>query len=214
MPPERRDQTTYREAGEPGRHGRHCLGPSGLCHEAYRPTDRAFRRPAFPQRRACSEGRDLGLHPLAALRPGMPWPDPVGDVQFDEPPTRVGRGELRVSYVAHATVLVQFDGLNILTDPVWAERSSPVTFAGPRRVRPPAVRWEHLPPIDVILVSHNHYDHLDTDTLGKLWRCDRPVIFTPLANPDTCAPAIRISKPSSSTGSNRLPWIASAPRWR
>lgn len=112
---------------------------------------------------------------------GVPWPARAAE-QFDRPPPRVGRGELRVSYVGHATVLVQFDGLNILTDPVWSERASPLPFAGPRRVRPPAIAFEDLPPIDLVLVSHNHYDHLDPRTLARLWRRDRATVIAPLGN--------------------------------
>ena len=85
--------------------------------------------------------------------------------------------DLRVTFINHATVLIQIDGRNILTDPVWSERVSPVSFAGPRRVRPPGIRFEDLPPIHVVLVSHNHYDHLDLATLDRLARRDRPRIF-------------------------------------
>jgi L-ascorbate metabolism protein UlaG (beta-lactamase superfamily) len=95
------------------------------------------------------------------------------------PPRRVGDGELRVTFINHATTLVQLDGINILTDPIWSERVSPVRFAGPRRYRPPGIRFEDLPPIDLVLVSHNHYDHLDIDTLKRLRRTE---ILTPLGN--------------------------------
>ena len=86
-----------------------------------------------------------------------------------EPPAdpiveRVTEG-IRATYINHATVLVQVAGLNILTDPVWSKRVSPVTFAGPKRVRDPGIPIEALPEIDLILVSHNHYDHLDTASL-------------------------------------------------
>ena len=89
---------------------------------------------------------------------------------------------MRITWVGHATALVQTQGLNILTDPVWSERASPVQFAGPRRVRAPGVRFEDLPKIDVVLVSHNHYDHLDLATLERLWARDRPLIVTSLGN--------------------------------
>jgi L-ascorbate metabolism protein UlaG (beta-lactamase superfamily) len=77
---------------------------------------------------------------------------------------------------------MQTQGLNILTDPVWSERVSPFSFAGPERVRAPGVRFEDLPPIDLVLVSHNHYDHLDLATLKRLWERDRPLIVTGLGN--------------------------------
>lgn len=93
------------------------------------------------------------------------WTDNRG---YPPPPERVGAGALRVTFVNHATTLVQMDGLNILTDPIWAERCSPVSFAGPARVRPPGVALEDLPPIDAVIISHNHYDHLDLETLAAL----------------------------------------------
>ncbi|HVR83269.1 MAG TPA: MBL fold metallo-hydrolase, partial [Planctomycetota bacterium] len=82
----------------------------------------------------------------------------------------------------HATVLLQMDGLNILTDPIWSYRCSPLSFIGPRRRRPPGLRFEDLPPIDVILISHNHYDHLDLPTLRSLAARDGPRILTGLGN--------------------------------
>jgi L-ascorbate metabolism protein UlaG (beta-lactamase superfamily) len=73
-------------------------------------------------------------------------------------------------------------GLNILTDPVFSERASPVSFAGPTRVNPPGIAFEDLPPIHVVLITHNHYDHLDTQTLGRLWQHHQPKIVAPLGN--------------------------------
>ena len=95
------------------------------------------------------------------------------------PPVQVGEGGLRVTFINHSTTLIQLDGINILTDPVWSERVSPVGFAGPRRHVPPGIRFEELPPIDIVLVSHNHYDHLDVNTLKRLRDCR---IITPLGN--------------------------------
>jgi len=102
------------------------------------------------------------------------------------PPPRVGVGELRVTFVGHATVLVQMDGLNLLTDPVWSNRASPFGWVGPRRHRPPGIRFEDLPPIDVVLLSHNHYDHLDVDTLRRLAETHSPRIVTGLGNAALC----------------------------
>ncbi|WP_253201216.1 MBL fold metallo-hydrolase [Sphingomonas quercus] len=87
-----------------------------------------------------------------------------------------------VTWIGHSTVLVQTRGLNILTDPVWAQRASPLSFAGPRRVRRPGVGLRDLPRIDIVLISHDHYDHLDTGTLSALWRRDRPLIVVGLEN--------------------------------
>lgn len=89
---------------------------------------------------------------------------------------------MRVTFVNHATVLLQMDGVNILTDPIWSERCSPVSFAGPKRVVPPGLRFEQLPTIDVVLLSHNHYDHLDVSTLRRLADEHRPRILVPLGN--------------------------------
>lgn len=109
-----------------------------------------------------------------ATREPDPWEEVEGAKPGPPPPERVGEGELRVTFVNHATVLVQMDGVNLLTDPIWSERASPVSFAGPRRVRPPGIRFEDLPPIDVVLISHNHYDHLDVPTLRRLFDEHRP----------------------------------------
>ena len=95
------------------------------------------------------------------------------------PPRRVGEGQLRLTFINHSTTLVQLDGINILTDPIWSERTSPVSFIGPRRHRAPGIRFEDLPPIDLVLVSHNHYDHLDVPTLKRL---STSAILTPLGN--------------------------------
>jgi len=98
------------------------------------------------------------------------------------PPARVDGGALRMTFVNHSTVLLQVDGMSILTDPIWSERPSPFPFVGPKRHRPPGIRFDDLPKIDLVLVSHNHYDHLDVATLRALQRRDRPRIVTPLGN--------------------------------
>ncbi len=107
------------------------------------------------------------------------WPKQVA-VETAVPEARVGG--CRVTMVGHATVLLQVAGLNILTDPVWSNRASPLRFVGPRRVTAPGIRFDDLPPIDAVLLSHSHYDHLDVRTLARLHRRDRPLIVTPLGN--------------------------------
>ena len=110
------------------------------------------------------------------------WPKWVDAPPGPPPPARVGGGRVRVTFINHATLLVQMDELNILTDPIWSERTSPVTFAGPKRHRAPGIRFDDLPRIDLVLVSHNHYDHLDVPTLRRLQQRDHPRIVTPLRN--------------------------------
>ena len=109
------------------------------------------------------------------------WPQSVPVIPT-VPPRRVNGEAMRVTWIGHATVLVQTHGLNIVTDPIWSERASPFTFIGPSRVRLPGIRFEDLPKIDVVLVSHNHYDHMDLPTLRRLWERDRPLIVTSLGN--------------------------------
>jgi L-ascorbate metabolism protein UlaG (beta-lactamase superfamily) len=87
-----------------------------------------------------------------------------------------------VTWINHATFLVRFLGLNILTDPVWAERASPFSFMGPRRVHAPGVPFAELPPIHVVVLSHNHYDHLNVETLRKLEERDHPLFLVPLGD--------------------------------
>jgi L-ascorbate metabolism protein UlaG (beta-lactamase superfamily) len=111
--------------------------------------------------------------------PRNPWPATIS-VDPVLPDARVEG--LRVTMVGHATLLIQLAGLNILTDPVWSERASPLAFAGPRRVTAPGIALDDLPPIDAILLSHNHYDHLDIATLRALHARHDPLIVTPLGN--------------------------------
>ncbi|ATY33611.1 MBL fold metallo-hydrolase [Sphingomonas psychrotolerans] len=108
------------------------------------------------------------------------WPGRVA-VRPSKPPARVEGEAMRVTWIGHASVLVQTNGLNILTDPVWSERAGPFGF-GPTRVAQPGVRFEDLPKIDLVLVSHNHYDHMDLATLKRLWDRDEPIIVTSLGN--------------------------------
>jgi N-acyl-phosphatidylethanolamine-hydrolysing phospholipase D len=85
---------------------------------------------------------------------------------------------LQVTWVGQSTFLIQTDGLNILTDPLFSNRASPFGFIGPRRAAPPGVRFEDLPPIDVVVISHDHYDHLDSATIKRLG--NKPRYFVPL----------------------------------
>jgi L-ascorbate metabolism protein UlaG (beta-lactamase superfamily) len=115
-----------------------------------------------------------------ATRKPPPWPEKIDGAIGPKPVARVTDGSIRATLIGHATVLLQVGGLNILTDPIWSERASPLSWYGPRRVRAPAIRFDDLPPIDAVLLSHSHYDHLDRPTLAALHARDRPVVVTGL----------------------------------
>ncbi len=108
------------------------------------------------------------------------WPKSVPLPEAAQPDPRAD--DLRITMVGHATMLIQTAGLNILTDPVWSDRASPLAFAGPKRVTAPGIAFDDLPKVDLILLSHNHYDHLDLTTLAGLERDHKPLIVTPLGN--------------------------------
>jgi len=110
-----------------------------------------------------------------------PWPAAVPVTPSAPPPLRAG-DDLVVTFIGHATLLIQAAAGNVITDPVYAQRASPLSFAGPKRARQPGVLFDDLPPIAAVLVSHNHYDHCDLHTLRALDRRFAPVFVTPLAN--------------------------------
>lgn len=129
------------------------------------------------------KGRRFGafLKWIRTREPGE-WLEWVDAPYKESPPERVGRGKLRATVVNHSTVLIQMDGFNILTDPIWSERIGPVSWAGPKRHRPPGIRIEDLPPIDYVIISHNHYDHLDLPTIRRIVEEHSPVIYAGLGN--------------------------------
>ncbi|MBA3895536.1 MAG: MBL fold metallo-hydrolase [Sphingomonadaceae bacterium] len=109
-----------------------------------------------------------------------PWPKHVA-VTPTKPAARIEGERMVATWIGHATVLVQTNGLNILTDPIYADSAGPFGF-GPKRVAAPGVAFNDLPKIDLILISHDHYDHMDLTTLRRLWKRDRPLIVTSLGN--------------------------------
>jgi L-ascorbate metabolism protein UlaG (beta-lactamase superfamily) len=125
---------------------------------------------------------DRGLRDLLRWKlkeTAAPWPGSVPVRQTIPDPSVSG---LRATIIGHASVLIQAGGLNVLTDPVWSQRASPLPFAGPRRVRAPGIVFDSLPQIDAVLLSHNHYDHLDLVTLRRLHLKHAPLMVTPLGN--------------------------------
>ena len=115
-------------------------------------------------------------------RTRTPWPAWVENTAKPALPANLGPRECAATFVGHATFLLQFAGLNVLTDPIWSERCSPVSWAGPKRVHAPGIDFDALPRIDLVLLSHNHYDHLDLPTLKRLHAAHRPLIVTTLGN--------------------------------
>jgi L-ascorbate metabolism protein UlaG (beta-lactamase superfamily) len=117
------------------------------------------------------------------------WPGQVTDPTYPPPPASVAPGEVAVTFIGHASFLIRLAGLTLVTDPIFSDRCSPVSWAGPRRVRPPGLSLDQLPPIDFILVSHNHYDHLDLPTLRALRAKRATRVLTLLGNAPVLAHA-------------------------
>ncbi|MDP1028263.1 MBL fold metallo-hydrolase [Sphingomonas sp. KR1UV-12] len=128
-------------------------------------------RPAWPD--------TVPVHPAPPAELMQRLPVPI--VSAPATPDEAAATPMRATWIGHASVLVQTPDLNILTDPVWSEHTGPFGF-GPRRVAAPGIAMDDLPRIDLILISHNHYDHLDLPTLKRIWARDRPLIVTSLGN--------------------------------
>lgn len=122
---------------------------------------------------------------VGRMRKNVPGPDDYNFTQGNNDPAflKANGSRTTLTWIGHATVLLQLDGQNILTDPHFSERASPVQWAGPRRVIQPGLSIEDLPPIDMVLISHNHYDSLDADTIENLLRRkggEKTIFFVPL----------------------------------
>ncbi len=131
-------------------------------------------RPAGGWRRTTFFVRRVVASTFAPRRAALPR------VANDGAALRAAAGRATVTWIGHSTLLIQLDGVNLLTDPQWSDRASPVAFAGPRRVTPPGLRFEDLPPIHLVLISHDHYDHLDVATVRRLAAEHRPQFLVPL----------------------------------
>ena len=117
------------------------------------------------------------------------WPAEVSDPPFAPPPAAVAAGTVAVTFINHATFLLRFAEGVVLTDPIFSERCSPVAWAGPKRARRPGVALADLPSPDLVLLSHNHYDHMDLASLRQIRQVHSPRFVTTLANARTLASA-------------------------
>ena len=117
---------------------------------------------------------------LTSITPS--WPKIHPALQLDSPPDKVNDGSFRISMVGHSTVLIQTHGINILTDPIWSDRASPFQWIGPKRSVLPGIEFDALPKIDLVIISHNHYDHMDEATIKRLYKEHNPLFITPLGN--------------------------------
>jgi len=144
----------------------------------HRPDGGAGRSRPAPSR--VPLGRAFWRWRLERLRNGIA-PDPApGELPRARPAVaqpRAAADELRITWVGHATFLVQLGAINVLTDPVWSRRVSPVPWAGPARLAPPGLDFDALPPVDIVLISHDHYDHLDAPTVRRLVRRDPDTVW-------------------------------------
>jgi L-ascorbate metabolism protein UlaG (beta-lactamase superfamily) len=133
-----------------------------------------FFNPAGPT------GQPFSAVPRMLLEPRTPWPPGVDEAPR-RPPGLDGAAAV-VTFIGHATFLIQTAAENILTDPMYSQRAGPLNVLGPKRVRQPAVLLDDLPTISVVLLSHNHYDHCDLRTLRTLAQRFDPLVITPLGN--------------------------------
>lgn len=108
-----------------------------------------------------------------------PWKEDLAN-HYGKHPLGHFKGGVRITFVNHSTFLIQVDGVNILTDPVWSKRVSPFEWIGPKRMKRPGIRFGDLPRIHLVLLTHNHYDHLDIKTLRMIFGAHHPRFVTPL----------------------------------
>ncbi len=134
----------------------------------------------LPHQRAAAGFADIVKWQTAGSR--QRWPNHVPNKSYPAPLVRVDGKQIAATWIGHSTVLLQVAGLNILTDPFFSKRASPSQWFGPARVRAPGIALESLPPLDFILLSHSHYDHMDKPALKWLARHSKAKLVTPLRN--------------------------------
>jgi L-ascorbate metabolism protein UlaG (beta-lactamase superfamily) len=137
-----------------------------------------FFIPGGPRDKTAS---DIAKMLWRSRRERKPWPRLGQFVIGERPPRRVEGGRIRLTFIGHSSFLLQTEGVNLLLDPVWSQRAGPAGL-GPRRVTPPGLDLADLPPIDAVIVSHNHYDHCDVATLAKISHDHPAPVLTPLGN--------------------------------
>lgn len=123
-----------------------------------------------------------GILKVALTEERGSWKKMPIDETLPLPPKYAENGEVKVTFINHSTFLIQVNGINIITDPIWSKRTSPFSWIGPSRYVEPGITFDQLPKVDVILISHNHYDHMDIPTLRRIVERDKPRIFAPLGN--------------------------------
>jgi L-ascorbate metabolism protein UlaG (beta-lactamase superfamily) len=138
------------------------------------------KRFELPHQRAGASFKEIIKWQFSGSR--AKWPKSVPNKAYPSPPARVEGNTIAATWIGHSTVLLQTAGLNILTDPFFSDRASPSQLVGPARARKPGIELESLPPLDLVLLSHSHYDHMDKPTLKWLARNHQAKLITPLNN--------------------------------
>ncbi|WP_291824464.1 MBL fold metallo-hydrolase [Bosea sp. (in: a-proteobacteria)] len=167
------------------------------------PVTENFNGTVFTDGRPVTKGLADVLKWQTSKRDREAFPESYPTPPKDRPPARVDR--VRVVHLGHASFLYQIGGLNLLIDPVYSLRASPLSFFGPRRVNDPGVAFDDLPRIDAVLITHNHYDHLDIETLARLHERDQPRMIMPLGNDTIVRARIPEARAEAHDWSARLP---------
>jgi L-ascorbate metabolism protein UlaG (beta-lactamase superfamily) len=160
----------------------------------------------------------------------IPWETPPPEPAFPPPPATVEEGTAAVTFINHSTFLIRLPGAVLLTDPIFSERCSPVAWAGPKRARPLGIALTNLPRPDIVLISHNHYDHMDIPSLRAIQRRHAPRFVTLLGNArvlarhgieaveldwwqDTTIAGLRLTATPARHFSARTPWDRNRALW-